>query len=242
MLYNKLKGLFPKEFLIKNELFFRKFIWIFYLGNNHQCTICDKKFRKFLLNQRGEKLCPSCGSMPRDRRLFQQFKKEFSEKKEIRLLDFSPSRSLYRQIKETKNIKYFPTDLSNDFIAEYHYDITQIPVEDNYFDCIFCYHILEHIEEDDIAMRELFRVLKKGGKAFVQTPFKEGDIFENPDFKTETERLEHFGQVDHVRIYSVSGLEKRLKNAGFGVVVNSYDEDKYYGFRKDERVLLLNKN
>ncbi|WP_379966020.1 class I SAM-dependent methyltransferase [Epilithonimonas sp. UC225_85] len=180
--------------------------------------------------------------MPRDRRLFQQFKKEFLGNTDIRLLDFSPSRSLYRKIKQTKKIQYFPTDLSDDFIAEYHYDITEIPVEDNYFDSIFCYHILEHIEQDKKAISELYRVLKKGGKAFVQTPFKEGDIFENPDFKTEEQRLEHFGQKDHVRIYSVSGLEKRLLEAGFEVSVNRFDEDNYYGLNKNERVLLISKN
>ncbi|PZU89414.1 MAG: SAM-dependent methyltransferase [Chryseobacterium sp.] len=241
MLYNSLKKIFPKNFLIKNELFFRRFVYLFYIGNSHQCTICEKKFRTFLLNQRNEKLCPSCGSMPRDRRLFFEFKKTFSGGNTISLLDFSPSRSLYRKIKQIKNINYFPTDLSSDFISEYQYDITKIPVKDQSFDYIFCYHILEHIEEDSKAMSELYRVLKDDGKIFVQTPFKEGGIYENSDVKTNADRLKHFGQEDHVRIYSVNGLADRLKKAGFYVAVNTFDKDEFFGLSKNETVLLLSK-
>lgn len=242
MLYNSIKKILPKDFLIKNELFFRKFIYIFYLGNSHQCAVCEKKFRKFLLNQRGEKLCPSCGSMPRDRRLFAEFRKEFSENQEIRLLDFSPSRSLYRKLIQMENLKYFPTDLSTDFISEYQFDITKIPVENNYFDCIFCYHILEHIDDDEKAMQELHRVLKNGGKAFVQTPFIKGEIYEDTTIKTEEDRLKYFGQKDHVRIYSVNGLARRLENAGFEVKIVTFDEDIYYGLCENEVVLFLTKN
>lgn len=242
MLYNKLKKIFPKDFLIKNELFFRRFIYVFYRGTSHKCTICEKQFRQFLLNQRGEKLCPSCGSMPRDRRLFAEFKKEFSGNNAVKLLDFSPSRSLYRKLKKTNEIEYFPTDLSTDFISEYQYDITKIPTTDQFFDFLFCYHILEHIDDDALAMRELQRVLKKDGIAFVQTPFQHGDIYENAEIKTEAERLKHFGQEDHVRIYSVRGLADRLEKSGFKVDVKTFDADEYYGLSGNETILFLRKN
>ncbi|RRQ46589.1 class I SAM-dependent methyltransferase [Chryseobacterium sp. SC28] len=242
MPYNTLKKLVPKNILIKNEQFFRRFIYIFYRGNSHQCPICEKKFRKFLMNQRGEKLCPSCGSMPRDRRLFIEFQKEFSGKEKVRLLDFSPSRSLYRKLKSIKNIEYYPTDLSTDFISEYQYDITDLAVDERFFDFIFCYHILEHIDDDAKAMKELYRVLKSEGKIFVQTPFKEGEIYEDPEVKTDEDRLKYFGQKDHVRIYSVNGLAKRLANAGFQVQIKTFGQDIFFGLRKDETLLLLSKN
>ncbi|WP_027383657.1 methyltransferase domain-containing protein [Epilithonimonas caeni] len=241
MPYNTIKRILPKDFLIKNETFFRKIIYLYYIGNSYHCPICDKSFRKFLLNQRGEKLCPSCGSMPRDRRLFSEFKKEYSGKNVIKLLDFSPSRSLYRRLKKSKNIQYFPTDLSTDFIAEYQYDITDIPVEEGFFDYIFCYHILEHIENDAKAMSELYRVLKDDGKVFVQTPFKEGEIYEVPEAKTDEDRLKYFGQADHVRLYSVKGLAERLEKAGFTVTIKTFDQDDGLGSSKKDTILLLNK-
>lgn len=244
-MYNRLKkiigSVLPKRFLIKNELLFRKFIYLFYIGKKHECTVCLKKNRSFIQNQRGEQLCPNCGSMPRDRRLFFEFQKNIPTGKTIRLLDFSPSRSLYRTFKQQKNIRYFPTDLSNDFIAEYKYDITNIPVENNYFDFIICYHILEHVDNDLQAMNELYRVLSNEGKIMVQTPFKEGEIYENPEITAPEERLKHFGQEDHVRIYSVEGLKQRLENAGFSVKINKYGPDEYHGFNQQETILELTK-
>ena len=52
----------------------------------------------------------------------------------------------------------------------------------NTYDLIICYHVLEHINKDLKAMSELFRILKPGGKVYIQTPFKEGVIYENPGY------------------------------------------------------------
>lgn len=245
-MYNRLKKILsrilPKAFLIKNEHLLRRFMYLFYIGNKHQCTVCLKKNRSFVKNQRGEQLCPNCGSMPRDRRLYAEFQNYIPATETIRLLDFSPSRSLYRKFKQQKNIDYFPTDLSTDFIAEYQFDITNIQMENEYFDYIICYHILEHVEQDAQAMKELYRVLKDKGKIFVQTPFKEGEIYEDFKITSPEERLKHFGQEDHVRIYSVEGLKQRLEDAGFIVHVNTFGPNDYYGFNQHETVLELTKS
>jgi SAM-dependent methyltransferase len=245
-MYNLIKKLVyqfvPKKMLIKNELFIRRVGYQFYKGNKHQCPICTKTNRSFQKNQRGENLCPNCGSMPRDRRLFTVFKHEISTEQPIRLLDFSPSRSLYRTFSNWHNIHYFPSDLSTDFIAEYQYDITNIPTENNYFDAVICFHILEHVDNDILAMKELYRVLQPTGIALVQTPFKEGEIYENPEIISPQDRLKHFGQEDHVRIYSVAGLTERLKSVGFTVEQQTFDEDDYFGLNKGDIVLKLTKN
>lgn len=243
-MYNQLKKsiykIVPKNFIIKNEVLFRQIMFPLYKGDAHQCNICGKKNKTFILNQRGEKLCPACGSMPRDRRLFSLFN-EYTDNDAVKLLDFSPSRSLYRYFTKQQNITYFPTDFSNEFIAKYHYDITNIPVEDNFFDRIFCYHILEHIDADITAMQQLFRVLKPTGIAFIQTPFKDGDIYENPDIITEEDRLAHFGQEDHVRVYSINALAYRLKSVGFYVDIKTFDKNDYHGFADQETVLIISK-
>ena len=49
-------------------------------------------------------------------------------------------------------------------------NITKLPLEDDYFDLIICNHVLEHIENDEDAIKELYRVLKKDGKAILQVP------------------------------------------------------------------------
>jgi SAM-dependent methyltransferase len=159
-----------------------------------------------------------------------------------KILDFSPSRSLYRVMKKGDYF-YISSDVSGDFISETSYDIMNIDSEEESYNLIICYHILEHIENDTMAMKELWRVLKKDGYCLIQTPFKEGEIFEDYSVTTPEEREIYFGQSDHVRIYSVYGLKNRLENVGFTVEVRNYIEkqDNIYGFSERETVLICYK-
>ncbi|WP_245169076.1 class I SAM-dependent methyltransferase [Marnyiella aurantia] len=187
-----------------------------------------------------ELICPVCGSISRARRLLMLLNDEFIKSGDS-VLDFSPSRVLYRIFNRRKDIHYFPSDFEDEFLSAYQYDITAIDAPDNKFDVIICYHILEHIEKDEKAINELYRVLKKQGKILVQTPFKEGDIFENPNINTATQRLQHFGQEDHVRIYSVKGLVRRLEKGGFITEVRTFSVDNYFGFAENETVIVCRK-
>ena len=157
------------------------------------------------------------------------------------VLDFSPMRMMYKKLKLNKDITYFSTDFENEFIADYHFDITNIDTEENKFDIIICYHILEHITEDEKAMKELKRVLKKDGVILIQTPFKNGDIYEDYTKSTPAERLQYFGQKDHVRIYSAEGLEKRLQAVGFKTEIRNFGKDDYLGLTENERVIICRK-
>lgn len=118
-------------------------------------------------------------------------------------------------------VEYISTDFAGEFAAQKKHDILQIDEPTNCFDLLICYHVLEHVEDDRKAMSELYRILKPGGKAIVQTPFKDGDIFEDTTIRTPEDRLKNFGQEDHVRVYSVQGLKKRLEQTGFGVEILS---------------------
>ena len=91
-------------------------------------------------------------------------------------------------------------------------------------------------------MRELYRVLKPGGMCLIQTPFKKGnDIYEDASITSGEERLKAFGQEDHVRIYSVTGLIERLKKNGFTQVeARTFEADINAGFQA-ETILFLKK-
>jgi len=226
--------------LMKHEVFLRNLYSVFYSGTKNQCTICHKKLRKFSKLHNNDLLCPRCGSLSRDRRLLKLLKEEFL-RSGITVLDFSPSRSLARKMKTVPNIKHMSTDLSGNFIADFQFDITNIDVPSETIDLVICYHVLEHITDDRKAMSELYRVLKPSGKALIQTPFKEGDIYEDYSITEPKEREIHFGQDDHVRFYSVSSLKERLEEAGFAVDARSFDADTYYGLAANETVLVLTK-
>lgn len=230
----------PKKLLFSFEPFLRNGYSLFYKGTNHHCVLCDFKANKWINNDKNDKLCPKCGSLSRDRRLWSILKESYL-KENSNVLDFSPSRSLFRKWKKEKKIHHIATDLSGNFMADKQFDITQIAVNANTFDIIICYHVLEHVVEDQKAIKELYRVLKPNGTVLIQTPFKEGAIYEDYTITSEKERLKHFGQEDHVRVYSVLGLIERIKKAGFKTEVLNFTTNNYYGFSDKETILIAKK-
>lgn len=51
-------------------------------------------------------------------------------------------------------------------------NLTSIPVEDNYFDLVFCRYVLEHIEKPQEFLQEIYRTLKPEGRFLFLTPNK----------------------------------------------------------------------
>lgn len=62
-----------------------------------------------------------------------------------------------------------------DKVADYHPDIVgdvlDLPFENESVDAVLGIHLLEHVEEPQRAVREIYRVLKPGGYAYFDTPF-----------------------------------------------------------------------
>ncbi len=163
---------------------------------------------------------------------------------EKNILHFSPPKAFAKKLKNDNNkFTYVTSDFLNEFEADKQLDITNTNEPDNRYDLIICYHVLEHIQNDQQAMYELYRILAPGGVCLIQTPFKSGDIYENPNIIAPKDRLQHFGQEDHVRIYSAEGLKSRLTTAGFAVAIHRFEEDKdnHYGFKTSETVLIARK-
>ena len=50
-------------------------------------------------------------------------------------------------------------------------DIHNLPFKDNSVDAFICISVLEHVEEPQKAMKEMYRVLKPGGYCYLWVPF-----------------------------------------------------------------------
>lgn len=65
--------------------------------------------------------------------------------------------------------------------SEKHFGITadsfHLPFSNNSFDCVIASEIIEHVAEPSKFVKELFRVVKKGGSFIVTTPYKEKLIY-----------------------------------------------------------------
>ena len=244
-MYHTLKSLLIRYFpslITRFEFTIRRILALFYRGNKVYCNVCDHHFSQFIHHDKGDLICPACGSLGRHRRLWSVLNDRVLPQKQASILHFSPSKIIQKKIKSS-HPNYVTTDYDGKLKADKSYDITNIAAPSQSFDFIICYHVLEHITEDSKAMSELFRILKNDGLLIVQTPFKDGDIYEDTSIIKPEERLKHFGQADHVRIYSVQGLQTRLAQQGFSVEELYFEEKEgnLMGLKLKETILLCRK-
>jgi SAM-dependent methyltransferase len=122
--------------------------------------------------------------------------------------------------------------------------VEDIKFEDNYFDVVLGNHVLEHVRDDNKAMREIYRVLKKSGYAILQVPIniKSKATLEDPSLSPE-ERAAFYGYADHLRYYGLD-YKDRLKDNGFIVQLDSYVKElniDRYALDKNEVIYLCYK-
>jgi hypothetical protein len=163
--------------------------------------------------------CPICGAQDKARLYAHYFglkKSTFSNEK---LLHFAPESGFGQHLNYRYNFRYFSADLYRDDV-DLKVDITKMSdFSAEAWDIIICSHLLEHIENDDLALSEIYRVLKIGGFAIIMVPIllSINSTYEDSSITTEEGRFEHFGLEDHLRIYSKSDFTNKLLYAGFKV-------------------------
>jgi SAM-dependent methyltransferase len=169
--------------------------------------------------------CYRCGSTDRERLVFLYLRDETSylaEPTAVRVLHMAPERQLTRALADAGFAEYVCGDL---FTEGYKYpdhvqniNVLSIPFEDDHFDVVICNHILEHVPEDEAAMRELRRVLRPGGLAVLQVPIASRltETHDDPSVTEPADRERVFGQFDHVRLYGTDYAD-RLRASGFEV-------------------------
>lgn len=233
-----LLNLFKRTFLIRASLLFKPLFDIFFKGTKFTDPINNKSYSYFFPygynKQRKNALCPGTFSLERHRLLWLYLKKEtdfFNSNNKI--LHFAPEQCFHKFFKSFfKN--YTTTDL-NSPIVDIKADICNLPFNDNSFDYILCNHVLEHIYDDEKAMKEIYRILNKNGIAILQVPIdiNSNCTHEGRDINNKQDRNKLFGQYDHLRMYGLDYF-KKLKNIGFKVKNENYlsnisqdEKDKY---------------
>lgn len=242
----------PRPYLIWWSKFLAPLVDILFRGNKFTDPINGKSYRKFLpygyVKQRDNALSPGTLSLERHRLLWLYLNNEtnfFS--KTLKVLHIAPEQCFYNLFKNLKNINYTTFDL-NSPLADIKGDICNLPFKENSFDFILCNHVLEHINDDKKAMKELYRVLNKNGTAILQVPInqKSSKTFEDSSIVDKKERIEKFGQYDHIRLYGLDYF-KKLESFGFKVDPLKYSkkftesEIIKYGLIKDEIIPVCKK-
>jgi SAM-dependent methyltransferase len=190
------------------------------------CPICKKQsyFEEFgnKLNRRIRVKCPNCGSLERHRLLYLYLvQKTGIFHDNLSLLHFAPEKCLSSEFEKCKNLNYVTADLYQPAMLKL--DLTNINLPDECFDCVICFHVLEHVNDDLAAMREIYRILKPGGWAILNVPLSSRqETFENKNIILPQDRFIFYGQEDHVRLYGIGDYHSRLEKAGFIVTIDKF--------------------
>lgn len=213
-----------------------------YIKNNkHICNVCGKEVfydpipngyevnRKkagflywnadFQLESKEKYGCPICSAYDRDRLMIAFLNTLQSENDEkLKMLHVAPSRAIEMYALGREDIIYESTDLMMKDVT-FNADLQDMNmVEDEAYDIIVCSHVLEHVEEDAKAMKELHRILKPDGVCLVLVPLAVGKNQTDEKWGCSvTENWRRFGQGDHSRFYGKRDFINRLQSAGFRV-------------------------
>lgn len=234
-------------------------------GNSYFCPICKFKASKFLpygqdydaikkfkiigMGRRENVLCPNCLCKDRERLVYLFLEKKLKEKKinsTSKIIHFSPEYSLENNFLRKKFTDYITADIAKGK-CDIDIDLQNFNYKERNFDLVICNHVLEHIENDIIALKNIYLILKPKGLAILQAPLSTiiKKDFKKKNVNTENERLNNYGQIDHVRVFSKKNYLDKLKHVGFKIKLDYMDKEKKniisYGLNSEEFIVQVEK-
>jgi len=100
-------------------------------------------------------------------------------------------------------------------------NVLDIPFDDNYFDIILCNHVLEHIHDDQSALKEMERVLSPEGTLILGVP-NEGSEWWQLAYDLEPNLREI---TDHVHFYTADSIYNLIQHTDLKCI-----ETKWMGY------------
>lgn len=193
-------------------------------GSQVECSVCERRFRKFARFHGENDQCPGCGSLMRHRAivLYVQDVLHLAERR-LSVFHVGPAESVRGRLSSLDSLDYLSADIEPGK-ADIAADITDLQFDAEAFDFVLCVHVLEHVPEDRKAISEMYRVLRPGGTALIMVPPSDLAVTaEDPSVTSPSERERLFGQHDHVRLCGAD-YKARLEEPGFEVEVVDYPE------------------
>ncbi len=220
----------PRPALQRVGHFAARFLGLFHRGDKVECPVCDHRYAEFLpygRKGRDNALCPNCLALERHRLMYLYLKRKtnfFTDN--LKVLHVAPEYCFIDRFERMHNLEYTTADIESP-LAKVKMDIHDIPFPDNTFDVTFCNHVMEHVDDYVRATSELYRVLKPGGWAIIQSPqdLTKATTYEDASITDPREREKHFWQNDHLRLFG-RDYAKELEKGGFTVTEDRFVLDE----------------
>jgi SAM-dependent methyltransferase len=177
-----------------SQLLPRRLLQAAFRGDDCYCPICNSHTRSFA--KRGHPYpiidelsivgagrravdCRVCGSSDRDRLLWEYLSPCLQKSQQkISILHIAPELPIAKAIQQNKNIDYIAVDKHT---KGYFYPrwVKQVDIQEAFtiqpsqVDFILCGHVLEHVDQDGLAIKQLIQKLKPHGKLIISVPIAE---------------------------------------------------------------------
>lgn len=140
----------------------------------YHCNLCEQELPYFAhvsnrLRIKWHSVCPNCNSRPRHRGLKVLYQEVLRDLENPKVIHFAPEPVFYPIFENLAN-NYKTTDFFLDDVDFPKEDIQALSFEAESYDIALCNHVIEHVPEDDKAIAEVARILKKDGLAIFTIP------------------------------------------------------------------------
>ncbi len=245
-----------KAFLdIRYPIYARKMTWIEKIAKiSHalpiHCTICGSLTIARVTNDnfRENVYCLACHSFNRQRQLALVFLNAIANRriktlKEITAIDYlslfntetgGVLHNFLSQMKGYVCSEYFGSEYaSGEYIDNrMHQDLMSLSFPDNQFDIVITTDVMEHVKDPYIAQKEIYRILKPGGRHIFTVPFYQTEILDetraaqNQNGET-VYNMEPIYHVDPLRqegilVYNIFSIEMLVKLSKIGFRTNMH--------------------
>jgi len=142
--------------------------------------------------------CPTCLCQERHRFLYEYIKQN-RDIIENKIIVHVSSEVCFRERLAKISRVYHRIDI-DPYDKHVQMDIRKMEFESDTIDTFICSHVLEHVEDDDKAIKEIVRVLKKDGTALLLVPIdnrEHTEEFNNPN-KEDFDHVRNYGYIDFI--------------------------------------------
>lgn len=238
-------------------------------GGRRRCVVCGHRVWRFMPYRSGSggvaplmhaldvvgsdvdhHECPRCGAHDRERHLLLYMRASglMNELAGLRILHFAPEKRLGRLLAARSPAAYVRCDLYPACADIRKVDIQAMPFADGSFDLVMANHVLEHVDDDMEAISEISRVLAKGGRAILQTPYSPilHGTWSDRGIASDSARLQAYGQEDHVRLFG-RDIFDRIAGSGLVSEMGTHEtmlagvDHREYGVNHEEPFFLFRK-